>query len=436
MVNWKGTKVLAMSQGTQPLPHSASSSGPIAPPRPRPALLPAFRHRNFRLFYVGFVVSLLGGWMQRVALSWLVLEMTDSAFYVGFVDAVSMLPILVFTLYAGVLADRFSKRNVVVVTQSAAMVLAFVLTGLVFADIVVLWHVIVLATLVGLTHAFDIPARHALMVDLVGKSDLTNAIALNSSAFNATRVVGPAIAGVIIGVVGVGLCFFLNGVTYLAVIAALVAIRLPAFRRPVARASPFRDIREGFRYVMADERSRTMVVNIATFSIFGLPAFVLMPVMARDVLGRGAEAYGWMMSAVGVGALAGALGLAVFGHRVPRGRYLSTAAAAFGALVILFAVSRSLAVTLAVLVLLGFAMIIMTALTNTLLQTIAPDELRGRVVSLYAWAFLGLGPFGALQAGVVAERLGTPWALAIGGSVCVVMAVLLLLRSRALIETR
>ena len=436
MVNWKGTKVLAMSQGTLPQPHSASSSQPIAPPRPRPAVLPAFRHRNFRLFYVGFVVSLLGGWMQRVALSWLVLEMTDSAFYVGFVDAVSMLPILVFTLYAGVLADRFSKRNVVVVTQSAAMLLALVLTGLVFADVVELWHVVVLATLVGLTHAFDIPARHALMVDLVGKDDLTNAIALNSSAFNATRVVGPAIAGVVIGVVGVGLCFFLNGVTYLAVIAALVAIRLPAFRRPATRTSPFKDIGEGFRYILADERSRTMVVNIATFSIFGLPAFVLMPVMARDVLGQGAEAYGWMMSAVGIGALAGALGLAVFGHRVPRGRVLSTAAAVFGALVVLFAISRSLAATLAVLVLLGFAMINMTALTNTLLQTIAPDELRGRVVSFYAWAFLGLGPFGALQAGVVAEHLGTPWALAIGGSVCLVTAVVLLLRSRALVETR
>jgi MFS family permease len=421
--------------GTEPDPRVAEVEA-AASPELRPALLPAFRHRNFRLFYGGFVVSLLGGWMQRVAFSWLVLDMTDSAFYVGLVDAVSMLPILVFTLYAGVLADRFSKRNVVVVTQSAAMALTLILTFLVFAGLIELWHLIVLAVLIGLTHAFDIPARHALMVDLVGKDDLTNAIALNSSAFNATRVVGPAIAGVIIGAVGVGLCFLLNGVTYLAVIAALVVMKLPKFQASSARTSAWKDIREGFRYITDDVRSRTMVANIAVLSVFGLPAFVLMPLMARDVLGQGAESYGWMMSAVGLGALAGALGLAVFGHQLPRGRLLSWAAAAFGVLIVLFAASRSLVLTLAILVLLGFAMIIMTALTNTLLQTIAPDELRGRVVSFYAWAFLGLGPFGALQAGSVAERLGTPWALAIGGSVCFGAAVLMLLRSPSLMGTR
>jgi MFS family permease len=399
-------------------------------------LLPALGHRNFRLFYAGFVVSLLGSWMQRVALSWLVLELTDSAFYVGLVDAVSMLPVLFFTLWAGVVADRFPRRGIVLVTQSGAMVFSAILAVLVFAGAITVWHILVLATLIGLTHAFDIPARHALMVDLVGKGDLTNAIALNSSAFNATRVVGPAIAGGIIGVVGVAMCFVLNSVSFLAVIGALLLLRLPPFKRREGLRSPWKDLREGFRYITSDVRSSTLVLNIAAFSIFGVPVFVLMPVMTRDVLGLGADAFGWMMSAVGVGALTGALGLAVFGHRLPRGRLLSIAAAAFGVFDVAFALSRSLPVSLVALVMLGFSMITMTALTNTLLQTIAPDELRGRVVAFYAWAFLGIAPFGALQAGWIAERIGTPNALAIGGTVCVVAAALLLLRSREVMTTR
>jgi len=397
---------------------------------------PALRHRNFQIFYAGFVVSLLGSWMQRVAQSWLVLDLTDSAFYVGLVDAVGMLPVLFFTLYAGVVADRLPRRGIVLATQSGAMVFAFVLAALVYADVVQVWHVVVLASLMGLSNAFDIPARHALMMDLVGRDDLTNAIALNSSAFNATRVIGPSVAGVIIGIIGVAACFLLNGVSYLAVIWALLVLRLPPFRRPEGPRSPWKQLREGFAYMATDVRSRTMVLHIAVFSIFGVPAFVLMPVMARDVLGRGATEFGWMMSAVGVGALAGALGIAVLSYRLRRGKLLSFAAVGFGVFDVAFALSRSLPLTLVALVMLGFSMILMTALTNTLLQTIAPDELRGRVVAFYAWAFLGLGPFGALQAGMVAEKLGTPTALAIGGTACLVSAVGLLLRSNEVQETR
>jgi len=399
-------------------------------------LFPALRHRNFRLFYVGFVVSLLGSWMQRVALSWLVLDLTDSAFYVGLVDAVSMLPVLFFTLWAGVVADRFPRRAIVLTTQTGAMVFSAILAALVFAQVITVWQVVVLATAIGLTNAFDIPARHALMIDLVGKEDLTNAIALNSSAFNATRVVGPAIAGAVIGIIGVAICFLLNSVSFLAVIAALLLLRLPMFQPRVGLRSPWKDLGEGFRYITSDVRSRTLVLNIAAFSVFGVPVFVLMPVMTRDVLGLGADAYGWMMSAVGVGALTGALGLAVFGHRLPRGRLLSIAAAAFGMFDVAFALSRTLAFSLAALVMLGFSMITMTALTNTLLQAIAPDELRGRVAAFYAWAFLGIAPFGALQAGWMAERIGTPHALAVGGTVCVLAAALLLLRSRQVLASR
>jgi MFS family permease len=375
--------------------------------------------------------------MHRVAQSWLVLELTDSAFWVGAVDALSALPVLVFTLYAGVVADRVARHRMVLVTQTAAMVLALALAGLVMAGFVQLWHVIAIAVLLGLAHAFDIPSRHALMTDLVGKEDLTSAIALNSAAFNATRVVGPAIAGALIGVIGVGACFLVNGISYLGVIAALLLLKLPPNRRAVEPpVSVWHRMLAGFSHIASDPRSRTMVLNIAFFSVFGLPAFVLMPVMARDVLGRGADAYGLMMSAVGAGALAGALGVALLGHRLPRGRILSWAATCFGALVVAFALSRSLPLTLGILVLLGFAMIAMTALTNTLLQTIAPDELRGRVVSFYAWAFVGLSPVGALQAGWVAERIGTPSALAAGGLVVCSAAILLLVRSREVQTTR
>jgi MFS family permease len=374
--------------------------------------------------------------MQRVALSWLVLDLTDSAFFVGLVDAVSMLPVLFFTLWAGVVADRFPRRGIVLVTQSGAMVFSAVLAALVFSGLITVWHIVVLATMIGLTHSFDIPARHALMVDLVGRDDLTNAIALNSSAFNATRVVGPAVAGAIIGVIGVAMCFLLNALSFIAVLAALLLLRLPPFEPPEGHRSPWKDLRDGLRYITTDVRSRTLVLNIAAFSIFGVPVFVLMPVMTRDVLGYGAEVYGWMMSAVGVGALTGALGLAVFGHRLPRGRLLSLAAAAFGVFDVAFALSRSLPISLVALVMLGFSMITMTALTNTLLQTIAPDELRGRVVAFYAWAFLGIAPFGALLAGSAAERIGTTNALAAGGAVCVAAAVILLLRSREVMTTR
>jgi MFS family permease len=345
--------------------------------------------------------------------------------------------VLVFTLFAGVVADRVPRRGMVITTQCAAMVLAFALAALVLANVVQVWHLVVLATLLGISNAFDMPARHALMLDLVGKKDLTNAIALNSSAFNATRVLGPAIAGALIAAVGVGICFLLNGVSYLAVIASLVAIKLTADGRTGGPSgSMWSRLRDGFRHVWQERRTRTLIMNIAVISIFGLPAMVLMPVMARDVLGRGAETYGMMMSAIGVGALAGALGLAVVGDRVPRGRLLTWSATAFGIAVVLFGVSRWFPFSLAALVALGLSMIITSALTNTLVQTLAPDELRARVVAFYAWAFVGLSPFGAIQAGAVAEWLGTGAAIALGGGICVVAALGLLARSTELAETR
>lgn len=429
-----------MSQDPEPRPAdlaAASADRPeIRPPAPRPRIFGAFRHRNFRLFYGGVVVSFLGLWMHRVAQSWLVLELTDSAFYVGLVDALGWLPVLVFSLYAGALADRVSKRRLLLITQLCAATFALALAAFVLAGRVTIWHVVVLAALLGVAFAFDIPARQSFVAELVGRENLTNAVALNASAFNGSRVVGPAIAGVLIAAVGVGVCFLINGLSYLPVVAALLVMRLPPHRPPRERRSALADIREGLRFIFSDARIRALIVNIATISVFGLPVLVLMPVVARDVLQLGAVEYGWMMSAVGLGALTGALSLAVFGHRVPRGRLLAASSLAYGILVVLFAAARALPLVLLLLALMGLTLIITAALSNTLLQTIAPDEMRGRVISLYALAFVGISPFGAVAAGAAAERFGTPLALMVGGAVCAVGTALGVMRSRAIAEMR
>jgi MFS family permease len=395
----------------------------------RLATFAAFRHYNFRIFFFGFVVSLVGVWMQRVAQAWLVLDLTGSAFYVGLVDALGSLPVLLLSLYAGALADRFSKHRMVIATQSAAMLVAFAFAAFVYAGRDTVGIVMVLAALMGVATAFDIPARQSFFVEIVGKEDLASAIALNSSAFNATRLVGPAVAGLTIAAVGVAACFLANGVTYLAVLAALLMMRLPPFVRSTNPTPAWSNIRAGLQYVVAEPRVRTLLVNIAVMSIFGLPIITLLPVFARNVLGRGAQEYGWMMSAVGGGALVGALGVATFAPRMPKGLVLGWAAAVFGALVAGLGLVHSLWVAIVMLTLLGAAMITTTALTNTVLQTLAPDELRGRVVSAYTFAFVGMTPFGSFLGGTVADLLGVPIALLTGGAVSLAAAVLLLLKS-------
>ena len=403
---------------------------------PRTVAFGALRHANFRLFFGGMVISLLGMWMHRVALSWLVLELTDSPFYVGLVDALTFLPVLFFSLYAGALADRVSKRRMVMATQTGAMVLASALAAFVLTDTVTIWHVIVVAAGIGTAMAFDIPARQSFIVEMVGKEDLTNAIALNSSAFNGTRVVGSAIAGLLIAGVGIAICFVINGVTYLPMIAALALMRLPPHTTSAERSSAWSNIKAGFRYVVSESRVRGVIVNIALLSVFGLPVLTLLPVVARDVLGLGAVAYGTMMSAVGVGAVSGALSIAAFGHRLHRGRLLARSSFAFGLIVVLFALTRSYPLALGLLALIGFAFLTTTVLSNTLLQTIAPDELRGRVIAFYAFAFVGFAPFGGLLGGAAAERFGTTPTLLVGGAVCVAGVLLGVRRSAALRETR
>jgi MFS family permease len=397
----------------------------------------ALRHRNFRLFFSGYVVSLVGVWMQRVAQSWLVLDLTGSAFYVGLVESIGTLPVLLFSLYAGAVADRVSRHRMVMTTQIGAMVVALAFALVTFAGWQSITLVIALAALLGLAQAFDIPARQSFFTELVGREDLPSAIALNASAFNATRLVGPAAAGLLIGAFGVAACFLFNGVSYLAVLVALIAMQGTPGRRAVAPpASAWANIREGLRYVGSENRTRTLLLNIAAMSVFGLPTLTLLPVVARQVLGRGAQEYGWMMSAVGGGALVGALAVATFAPRIHKGRVLGASAIAFGLTVIGVGLARSLPLVLALLVLLGAAMITTTALTNTLLQLLAPDWLRGRVISVYTFAFVGMAPFGALLGGTVAEGFGAGAALVAGGVATTVVAAAGVARSAAVRATR
>lgn len=384
----------------------------------------ALAYRNFRLFFFGQGVSLIGTWMQNVAQGWLVLELTNSPFYVGLVAALGSLGVLLLTIYAGVIADRTNKHRLVIATQALSMIPAFALAALVWTKTVTVWEVAALTAFLGVVNAFDIPARQAFIVELVEKEDLMNAIALNSSAFNAARVIGPAVAGALIGALGVGACFFSNGVSYLAVIAGLLAMRLPPYAPAPRTASLWAGLREVLAFMRGERRVAAVVVLMGLLSIFGFPYLVMMPVFARDVLHRGAAGYGVMMTSVGVGALIGALGVALLDRRIPKGPTLIAAGVSFGALLVGFALSRSYLLSVTLLALTGGAMIVNNALANTTIQTIVPDALRGRVMGLYAFVFVGLAPVGAFTVGTLAERIGTPAAVAAGGAASAVAVLL------------
>ncbi len=375
----------------------------------------ALAHRNFRFFLIGQTVSLTGTWMQSIAQGWLVLQLTNSPFYVGLVSALGSLGVLLFTLYAGVIADRTDKRRAILIAQTLLMLQAFALAALVWSGRVTIESVMILAAFLGVVSAFDIPMRQSFIVEMVGKEDLMNAIALNTSVFNLTRILGPVLAGILIGWKGVVACFFLNGVSYLAVLVGLVAMRLPAHIPHATQLSVWQGFREVVGYLRNDRLASTLVVLTAIMSVFGFPYLVLMPVFARDVLGAGAAGYGALTASVGFGAVAGALTVAVFSRRIPKGRTLVVAGTSFGLLLALFATSRSFVLAMAVLALVGCAMIVNNALTNTVLQTIVPDQLRGRVMGFYSFMFVGMAPLGSFQAGVFAERFGAPAAIAAGG---------------------
>jgi len=384
----------------------------------------ALSHRNFRLFFVGQGISLVGTWMQNVGEGWLILTLTNSPFYVGLTAALSSLGVLLFSLYAGIIADRTDKRRFIIFMQIAFMLEAFTVAILVWTQVVAVWQVLLLATLLGIASAFDIPMRQSFVVEMVGKDDLMNAIALNSSLFNAARVVGPAIAGLLIGAVGIAWCYFLNGLSYIAVIAGLLMMRLPRTTSPPKTTSAWMGFREVLTYLRRERRVRVLIILTAILSVFGFPYIAMMPVFARDVLRSGATGYGALTSSIGIGAVIGALAIALRSARIrKRGRLMLLGGTAFGVLLILFSASRVLALSMVLLALAGCAMIVNNSLMNTLLQTSAPDHLRGRIMGFYSFVFVGMAPFGAFLFGVVAEHVGAPTTIAVGGAV-VALAVI------------
>ncbi|OLB51124.1 MAG: hypothetical protein AUI08_03830 [Gemmatimonadetes bacterium 13_2_20CM_2_65_7] len=389
----------------------------------------ALAHRNFRLFFIGQGISLVGTWMQNVGEGWLILTLTNSPFYVGLTAALSSLGVLLFSLYAGVVADRVDKRRVIIFMQLAFMIEAFTVAILVWTGVIAVWQVLVLATVLGIASAFDIPMRQSFIVEMVGKDDLMNAIALNSSLFNGARVIGPAIAGFLIGALGIAWCYFLNGLSYIAVIAGLLLMRLPAMIRPARTTSTWGGFREVLTFLRSDRRIRSLMIQTAILSVFGFPYIAMMPVFARDVLHRGAAGYGALTSSIGIGAVIGALGIALSATRLrARGRLMLVGGTAFGILLILFSASRVLALSVVLLALAGCAMIVNNSITNTLLQTAAPDHLRGRIMGFYSFVFVGMAPFGAFLFGLVAEHVGVPHTLAAGGAIVALAVVITAIR--------
>ena len=375
----------------------------------------ALRHRNFQLFFGGQIISLIGTWMQTVAQAWLIYRLTGSGALLGVLGFVGQIPIFLLSPLAGLVADRWPRRRVVISTQTASMLLAFILAALTMTGHIRVWEIIVLATLLGIVNAFDVPARQSFLIEMVGREDLLNAIALNSSMFNGARIAGPAIAGILVAVVGEGWCFLLNGVSYLAVIAGLFMMRIEKFSTVHDGAAALEKLREGFRFARHTKPIRALLVLVAIVSFMALPYTVLMPIFAVQILHGGASAYGWLMGAVGAGAMFGALALAMRQQLRGFGNVVAYAATGLGASLVLFSMSHWYWVSCAILAVSGFTMMMQFTATNTLIQAMVPDQLRGRVMSLYSMMFLGMSPIGSLLAGALADRIGAPVTVAIGG---------------------
>lgn len=416
-----------MSGGSE----ATEEAGGLAP-APRPVRLGALRHRDFRLFWIGQLISQVGTWMQSVAQAWLVLELTQSPLQLGIVSALQFTPVLLLSPVGGVLSDRFPKRRVLLISQTAMQLQAFGLAALVWSGRVQYWHVALLATLYGLSRAIDIPARQSYVTDLVGRSNLANAVALNSLIMNGARIVGPAAAGLLIAAFGMALAFFLNGVSFVAVLVALLAIRTEG--RPDADGRL--GIREGvlgaLSYAAATPPVAFTLGLMVVVSLMVLNFNVVVPLVARDVLNQGAHGFGLLMSALGAGAVAGAFGVALFRRAEPSLGFLVAAGATLCLGLVALALVGHFALAAVVLALLGCCQILFTTGCNTTLQLTAPNELRGRVMGLYTVTFAGMTPFGSLLVGWVAEHQGVRAACAAGGAIGLLgVAVLVVIAHRA-----
>ncbi|HUR00314.1 MAG TPA: MFS transporter [Gemmatimonadaceae bacterium] len=393
----------------------------LTPARPQRQSINPFRalqvHRNFRLFWTGQTISLIGTWMQSVGQGWLALELTNSAFLVGVVAAAGSFPVLLLSLYGGVLADRHSKLRIVIICQALLLIEASALWWFTWSGRINFFWLLVITTIGGLISAFEIPARQALIVELVTKEDLVDAIALNSGGFNLARIIGPSIAAIILAKWGLAWCFGINALSYLAVLASLSRIDLPAWTPIRSLVSPFEQLKHGLQYMRRSRAVSGLMGVIAIYSIFGFQYLTMMPVIARDVLHTGASGYGLLLTFVGIGALTGALSLAGLGGRIRRGRLFNATAYAFAGLTILFSLMRTVPLAATVLLFLGLTMLINGALANGILQSVVPDELRGRVMATYVFVYVGFTPIGSFIAGALSKLIGVQWALFSGGIV-------------------
>jgi MFS family permease len=393
------------------------------PPRFR-----ALQHRNFQLFIVGQLTSLVGTWMQTTAQLWLVYKLTNSAALLGVFGFANQVPILFLAALGGYIGDRYNRHYGVIWTQTVSMVLAFVLAALTFANIIQVWELIFIAFLVGVVNAFDVPIRQAFLVEMVVKEDLPNAIALNSSIFNGARVVGPAIAGFALAWKGPAWCFFLNGVSFLAVIGALLAMRIVKRESKKEAGSPFQSFMQGFRFAMSDLPIRSTLLLLSMLSLLGLQYSVFLPIFASEVLHRGAKGFGLLMSAAGVGAVLGALHFAARTSYKGLARWVAATSTTCAVGLVIFSQSRYFWLSMAVLLVVGFCATVQMAATNTTLQNRVPDQLRGRIMAVYATMFMGVQPIGSLIAGGVAKHIGAPYTLAVFGTLCFLGSMVFIFR--------
>jgi MFS family permease len=385
---------------------------------------PALRHRNYRLFFGGQGISLIGTWMQRIAMWWLVYRLSNSPFLLGVVGFTGQIPIFLLTPFAGVLADRMNRQRVLVVTQTLAMIQAFILALLVLAGAIAIWHIISLSIFLGVIDAFDMPVRQSFMVEIVQTNDLGNAIALNSSIVNCAQLLGPSIAGILIASMGEGMCFLLNGISYLFVIVSLLAMKITSKKMETPNSHVLQGIKEGFSYAFSFTPIRSVLLLLALVSLIGMPYRVLMPIFAKDVLHGGPHTLGFLMGSSGLGALVGSIYLASRKSVLGLEKWIPLAASIFGIGLIAFSLSRVFWFSLFLILLTSFGMMVQFASSNTVLQTVVDEDKRGRVMSFYAMAIRGMAPFGSLLAGGLAGKIGAPNTLMIGGVSCFLGALM------------
>jgi len=386
--------------------------------------LRAFKYRNYRLFFAGQGISLIGTWMQRIAMSWLIYRLTGSVFLLGLVGFTGQIPTLIIAPYAGVIADRLNRLRIIIVTQALSMLQALALSILVLTGTIQIWHIISLSIFLGVVSAFDVPARQSFIVEMVeDKKDIGNAIALNSFMFNSARLIGPSVGGILIAAVGDGICFLINAISYIAVIIALFAMRVKPKQRIASIKRVWQELKEGAAYAFGFPLIKNILLLLGLISLVGMPYTILMPVFAKDILGGGPHTLGFLMAGVGCGALGGATFLA--SRRSAQGleNIIPVASAIFGIGLISFSLSRVFLSSLILMALCGFGMMVQMASCNTLIQTIVDDDKRGRVMSFYSMSFMGTAPFGSLMAGGMASRIGAPNTLIIGGIACILGAI-------------